>query len=87
MTETLRDQIWDATMEKLVAEGKLKAAHVMVHCGLDESQRQTVRRTLRALEEDGWLERDSPQSGIWRIGWKGRMLLDVDDETIENSQT
>ena len=83
---TLRDKIWGEALEQLAANGRFKAIHVMEGCGLGEEQRQTVRRTLRAMEEDGWLERDSPQSSIWRIGWKGRMLLDADDEAIERAR-
>lgn len=86
MSKTLRDRIWTAALELLVAKGKFKAAELMEDAGLEENQRQTVRRTLRALEEDGWLERDSPQSGIWRMGWKGRMLLNADDQTIEQAR-
>ena len=86
MSKTLRDRIWTAALELLVAKGKFKAAELIEDADLKESQRQTVRRTLRALEEDGWLERDSPQSGIWRMGWKGRMLLNADEQTIEQAR-
>lgn len=86
MTQTLRDRIWDAALELLVAQGKFKAAHVLNECSLDESQRQTVRRALRAMEEDGWLERESQQSGIWRLGHKGRMFLNISEQTIEQAR-
>ena len=86
MTQTLRDQIWDAALEQLAAKGNLRAAEVIEDAGISESQRQTVRRTLRALEEDGWLERDSPQSSIWRLGEKGRILLNVSEDTNDKSR-
>lgn len=86
MTQTLRDQIWDVALEQLVAKGELRATEVIEDAGLDESQRQTVRRTLRSLEEDGWLERDSPQSSIWRLGATGQRLLNVREDTIDESR-
>ncbi|RKD97820.1 BlaI/MecI/CopY family transcriptional regulator [Halopiger aswanensis] len=83
---TMRDQIWNAALEQLVAKGKFKAAEVMDELDLSERQRQTVRRTLRQLEEQGWLSRESKQSGIWRLGKKGRMLLNVSEDTIDESR-
>lgn len=62
---TKRDQIWNAALELLVAKGKFRASHVMVKCGFDECQRQTVLRTLCQLGEQGWLEHESEQSSIW----------------------
>ncbi|PCR89656.1 helix-turn-helix domain-containing protein [Natrinema ejinorense] len=84
--KTNRDKIWNATLEELVARGRFKAIDIMSKLDMDESQRQTVRRTLNALEKDGWLERESKQSSIWRLGWKGRMLLNVSEETIERAR-
>ncbi|ELY65811.1 hypothetical protein C490_13566 [Natronobacterium gregoryi SP2] len=84
--KTLRDEVWNAALEELVARGKFKTADLLDKLDLSESQRQTVRRTLNALEEDGWLERESEQSGIWRLGWKGKMLLNVSEETIDQSR-
>lgn len=54
---------------------------------LEESQRHTVRRVLREIEEMGWVHRDSPRSSIWRLGPKAEMMLDVDSETVEESQS
>ncbi|ADD03837.1 uncharacterized protein Nmag_0245 [Natrialba magadii ATCC 43099] len=85
--KTKRDKVWNATLELLVAQGKFKASDIMEELDLTESQRQTVRRVLRAQEEYGWVERESRQSGIWRLGWKGRMLLNVSEKTIEQSRT
>ena len=83
---TLRDKVWNASLELLVAKGKFKAIEVIENENLREEQRQTVRRCLNEMEEKGWLERTSRQSGIWRLGWKGKMLLNVSEQTIEQSQ-
>lgn len=40
----------------------------------------TVTRVLRQLESDDWLERDIPNSSIWRAGFLARTLSDVDEQ-------
>lgn len=86
MTDTLRDQVWNAALEQLVAKGKFTITCLLDELDLGDSKRQTVRRTLNAQEKAGWLERDSKQSSIWRLGWKGRLLLNVSEFTIEQSR-
>lgn len=83
---TMRDDIWNAALEQLVATGKFKSIHIMTNLGLEEAQRQTVRRVLREMEEQGWVERETEQSSIWRLGWKGRHFLNVSEETIEQAR-
>jgi len=80
---TLRDRIWDEALTLLATEGKFKISDLDFE---NEGQKHTIRRTLRSLEEDGWLERTSQQSPIWRIGWKAEMILDIDEETVEESK-
>lgn len=83
---TMRDQIWNVALERLVSRGKFKASDILNELELTESQRQTVRRCLRELEEHGWLHRESEQSSIWRLGNKGKLLLNVSESTIEESE-
>jgi len=79
---TLRDDIWDDVLFRLVHEGKFKISDL----GYDESQRNTVRRVLREMEEQGWLSRESEQASIWRLGPKAEMLMSVDSDVIKDSQ-
>ena len=72
---TLRDETWNAALELLAAEGEFRVTELLDEAGLTERQRATVLRCLRELEDHGWLARESKQSGIWRAGEKGRVLL------------
>jgi DNA-binding IclR family transcriptional regulator len=76
---TLRDSVWDAALEELASNGELKVADILEDIDAGESQRQTVRRCLKELEQKGWLERESKYSSIWRIGEKGELLLQLSE--------
>jgi DNA-binding HxlR family transcriptional regulator len=65
----------------LVNRGKFKISELP----FDSSSRSTVRRTLREMEEKGWLARESEHAHVYRLGPKGELLLDVSQETIEQS--
>ncbi len=79
---TVRDKVWDEVMTTLVNRGKFKISDLP----FDDSTRHTVQRVLREMEEKGWVRRDSPHAGIWRVGSKAELLLNLSDETIENSK-
>lgn len=79
---TLRDEVWDECLTVLKSRGKLKISEL----SFDEEQRHTVRRTLREMESLGWVTRESEQAAIWRIGSKAELILDLDEDTIENSK-
>jgi len=80
---TLRDEIWNDVLSRLVHEGKFKISDL----GYDKSQRNTVRRVLREMEDQGWLSRESEQSSIWRLGPKAEMLMSVNSDVIRESQS
>lgn len=86
MVRILQDKVWNAALEELIARGKFKAADLLDLLDLSESQRQTVRCTLHALEDDGWLGRENKQSGIWQLEEKGRLLLNASSDTIDDSR-
>jgi len=79
---TLRDQVWDAVLMELKNRGKLKISDLP----FDESKRHTVRRTLREMDELGWVMRESEQAAIWRLGPKAEMVLEVSPEVAEASR-
>lgn len=80
---TLRDDVWDEVLEKLIADGKFRLSEL--ESIEDDGQKHTARRTLRELERKGWLKRTSPQSPIWRMGEFAEMMLNVDEETLESA--
>jgi ribosomal protein S19E (S16A) len=79
---TLRDDCWDTVLTVLVDQGRFKLSELP----FEDSQKHTVRRVVREMESKGWVERKSKHAAIWRIGPKGRLLLDVDQEVIEKSK-
>lgn len=63
-----------------VVEGSFKAPDVTARVEFGEQpSRQTVTRILRQLEADDWLERETPNSSIWRAGPKARLFGDMDE--------
>lgn len=79
---TLRDEVWDEALTRLKRNGKFRLSELP----FDESERHTVRRSLRNMEERGWLYRESEQSPIWRLGSKAELILEADDELVERSR-
>lgn len=54
--------------------------------GLDTPpSKATVRRVLRQLEADGWLQRSSDNSPIWRAGREARVLGDMSSSARERA--
>lgn len=72
---TLRDEVWDAVIETLVEEGKFQIGDL----NFEESERHTVRRVLRNMEDQGYLRRDSPQAKTWRAGERAKDYLALTD--------
>ena len=79
---TLRDTVWHETMQQLVKTGQFKISELP----FDESQRHTVRRTLRKMETLGWLSRDSNRDATWRMGEQAELHLNVSAKKIEAAQ-
>lgn len=71
---TLRDDVWDEALTRLAADGKFRISEL----DFDESEKYTIRRTLNNMEEEGWVERSSKQSPIWRLGWKSKLVMGQD---------
>jgi len=70
---TLRDDVWDATLRQLQEEGSF----VISDLPFDESQRHTVRRVLREMEDRDWLTRENKQQKTWYAGKTANNLLQL----------
>lgn len=79
---TLRDQAWNTILEQIVKSGKFKLSDLP----FKESERHTVRRVARALEDYDWLTRDSPNAAIWRAGPKAELLMNLSEQKIEQAR-
>ncbi|MDS0295777.1 hypothetical protein [Halogeometricum luteum] len=82
-TMTLRDQAWNIALRYLADKGKFKLAELP----FKETERHTVKRVLREMEEYGWIQRESKQSGIYRLGPTAEQYLNVDEEIIEAAKS
>ena len=78
---TLRDSVWDESLMLILNRGKFRTTDLP----FDESQRHTVRRTLKEMEDRDWLRRDTDRSPVWRLGPKAEMVLDVSPDVVEAS--
>jgi DNA-binding HxlR family transcriptional regulator len=76
---TTRDQAWNAILHQLIEKGEFK----MSDLPFDDRQHHTVRRVLRYMEDEGIVERESPQHKIWKLGPEGRELLNIRQETAD----
>jgi MarR-like DNA-binding transcriptional regulator SgrR of sgrS sRNA len=72
---TIRDDTWDAAFEQLLTTGEFK----LTDLPFNESERHTVRRVLREMENKGWLQRETGSSK-WRVGKKAELLMQLDSE-------
>jgi len=73
---TDRDRIWNATLELLYHRPiPFRAWRVRDRAELDESSERTIRRTLREMEQFGWLARDSSEGHYWKPGPKAEKML------------
>jgi len=70
-------------MQQLVKTGQFRISELP----FDESQRHTVRRTLREMETLGWLSRENDRSATWRMGEQAELHLNVSAEKIEAAQS
>jgi hypothetical protein len=68
---TLRDDVWDSVLPLIRESGRCKAGDLP----FDKSQRHTVRRVLKEMEEKGWLTRPSERSHTWYAGDKAKKYL------------
>ncbi|TKX86730.1 hypothetical protein EXE43_06780 [Halorubrum sp. SS5] len=76
---TLRDTTWHTVLLTLTRQDEFK----LTDLGFKDSEKHTVKRCLRELEEYGWIERDSPQHSIWRAGPRFKALARVADERLD----
>lgn len=58
VTETRRDMAWSLILHELADKGSVQLKNMEA----DESFKRTISRTLKSMEEMGWLERDSPRA-------------------------
>ena len=70
----LRDDVWDSVLHVLKEEGRLQISDLP----FEDSQRHTVRRTLREMENKGWLMRESERGKIWYAGPVAKESLNMD---------
>lgn len=71
MAEHRATHVSQEAIRRAIADGSFKAPEMTARLSSVPS-RQTVTRILRQLESDGWLEREAPNSSIWRAGPKCR---------------
>ncbi len=76
---TLRDTVWDAVLRELATEDE--AGFKISDLDFDESQRHTVRRVLREMEDLGWLERTGKRGRIWYPGENAKLFLKLPEDT------
>lgn len=73
---TLRDDIWDQALEVINEQGVFKISDLP----FSDSQRHTVRRVLREMEDKGWLTRKTPQAKTWVAGERAKEQLNLSEE-------
>lgn len=79
---TLRDEVWNAVLEQLVKTGSFRISDLP----FDESQRHTVRRVLREMEDLGWLSRENKRAATWRVGEMAELHLNISAEKLEQAK-
>lgn len=67
-----------------ITDGSFKASDVQRRFARPPSS-STVTRVLRQLEDDGWLQRESEDSSIWRAGIQARMLGEMSDRALTDA--
>jgi DNA-binding PadR family transcriptional regulator len=73
--DTSRDRIRDAVFDIVRERGSFRRDHLP----FDHTKRKTIYRTLRAMEEQGYLFRYYENSSIWRVGPKTLKFIDLTD--------
>jgi hypothetical protein len=79
---TLRDEVWNAVLKQLVKTGRFRISDLP----FGESQRNTVRRTLREMEQKNWLARENNRAATWRMGETAETHLNVSPEHIQRAR-
>jgi hypothetical protein len=79
---TLRDAVWNSVMKQLIKTGQFRISDLP----FNESQRHTVRRTLRTMEELEWLSRENDRAATWRMGENAELYLNVSADKIKAAQ-
>jgi len=79
---TLRDNVWNAVLKQLVKTGYFKISDLP----FNKSQRHTVRRTLRKMEETDWLSRENDRAATWRMGELAELHLNVSADKIKQAR-
>ena len=79
---TLRDEVWNSVMKQLVKTGQFRISDLP----FNESQRHTVRRTLREMETMDWLSRENDRAATWRMGELAELHLNVSADKIQAAQ-
>lgn len=80
---TIRDEVWHEVLLQLMRTSKFRIGDLP----FDESQRHTVRRVLREMEQMSWLSRETERAATWRMGELAQRHLNVSAEQIRESQT
>lgn len=73
---TVRDLVWNATLELLQERLMFRQWMVRERAGLRDSHSRTVRRTLKSMAEFGWIERPDGRPNYWMPGEKAEERLD-----------
>ncbi len=73
---TARDHVWAAAIELLIDRQEFRTRDIANQLD-DDASLPTIRRTLRAMEELDWIEREAPESHYWRAGPKAHEHLDT----------
>lgn len=77
-----RDEVWSEVLQFVKSHGKFRISDLE----FEDEQRATVRRVLREMEKYGWLGRNSQLDATWRLGEKGKKLLNVHPDIIRYSE-
>lgn len=74
---TVRDQVWDATLDLLQRRPlPFQAWRVRKRAALGEEHDRTIRRTLSVMEAAGWLDHEH-NSPWWHPGDRAKEVFDV----------
>jgi DNA-binding transcriptional regulator PaaX len=79
---TLRDEIWNEVLTEVSRMGYFKISDL----GFTESERHTVRRTLKSMEATGWLQRRNERAAQWCLGEKAETNLNASRHAIQEAQ-
>jgi len=78
---TLRDDVWHSVLTQLVKTGSFRISDLP----FGESQRHTVRRVLREMENIGWLSRTNKRAATWRIGEMAEIHLNISAQKLKQA--